>query len=133
MIKIHFRFNSEHILEGMSEGQPPKPVEEEESESDDADVVEDDSDDAPEEEETADASGLVAKLERNEEAGLGESQSELPATPNASTGSEAPRKRHKEDFDWDDDIIGRGAFGEVQLLTPFAPHQLTKEVPNRLR
>jgi len=28
---------------------------------------------------------------------------------------EAPRKRHKEDFDWDEDIIGNGAFGEVKL------------------
>lgn len=35
---------------------------------------------------------------------------EAPATP-----TNVPRKRHKEDFDWDEDIIGNGAFGEVKL------------------
>ena len=31
----------------------------------------------------------------------------------AEKPKEQPRKRHKEDFDWEDDIIGNGAFGEV--------------------
>ena len=34
---------------------------------------------------------------------------------NESTEStkEAPRKKHKEDFVWEEDTIGNGAFGEV--------------------
>jgi len=49
---------------------------------------------------------------------LSEIAGDKESTENLSKSTEkqeGPRKRHKEDFDWDDDIVGNGAFGEVKL------------------
>lgn len=75
--------------------EPTKEEDDEDSESDDADVSEDMS---AEEELTTSREELVGKLQEEKI-------------------KVEPRKRHKEDFDWDEDVIGNGAFGEVHKKT----------------
>ena len=80
---------------------PPAEEQEEESESDDADT----SGEISEEEDKSSRESLVQKLEQDK------AKTESP--------KDAPRKRHKEDFDWEEDIIGTGAFGEVWRVICF--------------
>merc|ERR1712137_1248547 len=44
-----------------------------------------------------------------------EKEAVLTDSADSLESKELPRKRHKEDFDWDEDIIGTGAFGEVKV------------------
>merc|ERR1712137_1151117 len=90
------------FMSDKEEDTPEKAVAsaEEESESDDADTSEE-------------ISG-EEQVHPNKAKVL-EKEAVLTDSADSLESKELPRKRHKEDFDWDEDIIGTGAFGEVKV------------------